>query len=204
MVKSKYSQKEFEKDLNELEKLLKIGGSKNNQENFNDQDDEEDEDEEQYGGYEYNDEDDEDDEDEDNEEENEYYKLEGGKKKNSEGPLRHFKLIEVNGKEASSSARPSLKTHQSPVSAAKKLLSSITKDLSESEKLKSKTIFKMKETTRTSGKRKVYGPYIGTYIKYKEPVVFTPKNKPGASPITIKFKQVVKLYKGEQKGGLKR
>ena len=197
-VKQKYSKKEFDKDLKELEILLKEGGSYNdtdiNDESYlydsnMDEDEHGDEDDVDY--------------DFDYDEEQETLDIkEGGKK--IRGPLRHFKLIELNGKPTLSDARPSIEkdTKQTPITAARKMLTSITRGMPDAAKLKSKTIFKMKETTRSSA-NKVYGPYIGTYLKGSGPVDF--KKEDGKKvTVNIKFKPVIKLYKGEYKGGSKK
>ena len=217
-VKQKYSKKEFDKDLKELEILLKEGGSYSDtdvndeshlyggnmdEDEYEHEDKHEDEHEDDEHEDEHEDDVDDVDYDFDYDEEQETLDIkEGGKK--IRGPLRHFKLIELNGKPTLSDARPSIDkdTKQTPITAARKMLTSITRNMSDATKLKSKTIFKMKETTRTSA-NKVYGPYIGTYLKGSGPVDF--KKEDGKKvTVNIKFKPVIKLYKGEYKGGSKK
>ena len=123
--------------------------------------------------------------------------------------LRHFKLVEVDGKPYKSSSRVNITDNQTPSSAAKKLLTRMIRSqkLSDSAKSKLKVIFYIKETNRES-KGKVYGPYVGTYHKYtpSEAAKSHYQIKDGGPLIHHKFKTIVKLYKGNkttQKGGEK-
>ena len=145
---------------------------------------------EQYGG----------DEDEDEDEEHNIW--EGGKKEYT-GLYRHFKMVEADGKQVKSDARADIKENQTPLNAAKKLLTSMVKKekLSDNAKTKLKVIFYIQETNRDS-KSKIYGPYIGTYYKYTASEAAKAKAAKGS--VSFKFKPIVKLYKGnkkEQKGG---
>jgi hypothetical protein len=167
-VQKQYTQKQFEKDLNELELLIKKGGK------------------------------------EEEEEEEEEEEMEGGKKEYT-GTYRHFKMVEVDGKAVKTDARADIKDHQTPLNAAKKLLTSMVKKekLSDNAKSKLKVIFYIQETNRDS-KSKVYGPYVGTYYKYTPSEAA--KAKAAGGKVSFKFRPVVKLYKGnkkEQKGGKK-
>lgn len=188
--KNNYTQKEFEKDLNELEKLIKNQKGGNNKEDFDEEDFEEE-------NYEEEDLDDEEDEDEDDYEENEQY---GGKAK-YEGTYRHFKLVEVDGKKVDY-GKSHIKEHQTPINAAKKILLSIAlkKGLKANDKLKlPHTVFSIQETTRGSKKHGKISTYSGKYKKY------TPEEmkKAQASGQSFKMKPIVKLHHEKQnhKGG---
>jgi len=124
---------------------------------------------------------------------------EGGRM--SSGPKRHFKLATVDGKEVDFEATANIKSHQTPLSAAKKLLRSYCRalKLKEANRLKVDIKFTIRESTRGSG-NKVFGPYSGKYRKY------TPAEmkKAQASGITFHMKPEVKLLKSKkQKGGYK-
>jgi hypothetical protein len=132
--------------------------------------------------------------------------MEGGKKEKKEytGTFRHFKIFEVDGKEFKSDARANIKEHHTPLIAARKLLSSMVREkkLNDNTKSKFKVIFSIKETTRDSKtKTKVYGPYQGSYHKYTPSEAAKAKTADGK--VSLKFKPIVKLFKGskEQKGG---
>ena len=92
-----YTQEEFENDINELEEMInKQKGGENEENNYN---------------YEN---------DVDSQEGNNQF---GGKKAYT-GTYRHFKIVEVNGKPVNMDAMANIKEHQTPISAAKKLLRS--------------------------------------------------------------------------------
>ena len=172
--KRNYTQKQFEKDLSELERMIRNeqrGGKKNSSRRNNENE------ENQEGGKKKN-------SSRRNENNN---NMEGGKKKNSsrgnennnnmsggkamhsEEGQRHFKLVEVNGKKVTYEAGSHIWEHQSPLSAAKKLLKSIAhqQGLRGNNKVKLGTVhFVMQETTRG---RKTHGKmshYTGKYRKY--------------------------------------
>ena len=103
----------------------------------------------------------------------------GGAEKKTE-PARHFKIVELNGKEVDfgSATVPYLTRKTSkypggkpitdaPSRAAKKLLGSIAKHkgLEKKDKLKLHATYVIKETTREKKDKKMHGPYVG---KYKE------------------------------------
>jgi len=124
----------------------------------------------------------------------------GGKKTHT-GELRHFKLVTVDGKEVDLDATANIKEHQTPLSAAKKLLRSYCRahKLKEASRLKVDIEFTIRETNRGS-KNKIYGPYSGKYRKY------TPAEmkKAQASGITFHMKPEVKIIKSKKmKGGSK-
>jgi hypothetical protein len=82
---------------------------------------------------------------------------------------RHFKLVQLNGKEVNFGTAE-IKMGKSPNTAARKILKSIAheKGLMGNNKLKLGSVtFIIQETTRgykTHGKQ--YGPYVGKYQKY--------------------------------------
>ena len=90
----------------------------------------------------------------------------GGASVNGE-KKRNFKVVEVNGKKVDY-GHASIKEKRSPLSAARKLLSSIAlqQGLTGNNKLKlQKTIFSIQETTRGKKNGKIT-TYIGKYRKY--------------------------------------
>jgi len=115
-----------------------------------------------------------------------------GSAKEYNGVYRHFKIIEVNGKSVKYDNSASIKEHQTPLNAAKKLLKSICiqMGLKGNKKLECHATYIIQETTRGSNK-KMFGPYKGKYLKY------TPEEakKAMASGISFKMKPVVKLHK---------
>jgi hypothetical protein len=109
----------------------------------------------------------------------------------STGIVRHFKVILLDGQEVDI-GRVDIKSHQTPLKAAKKLLGSIATyhNLTKLNKLDLDVIFMIKETTRDS-KQKIYGPYKGKYIK------LTPEQmqKATRAGITFTMRPSVKLHK---------
>jgi len=221
-LKNQYTQKQFEKDLNELELLVKQqkikGGKPGKKEEKEEEEEEKEEESVLVGGDGDGDDDgdddddddgDDDEEEDDDDDDDDYDKdrvKEGGArrgKKEYDGPYRHFKFVEVDGKPYTSTARANITNYQTPLNAAKKLLSSMIKQekLSDNAKSKLKIVFYIKEINRES-KNKKYGPYIGTYYKYTPSEAAKAKTLGGK--VSFKFKPIVKLYKGnkkEQKGG---
>lgn len=135
--RNNYTQKEFEQDLKQLEKLIeKKGGenkNNNNKENNNDK---------------------------------ENNNKEGGAKPYS-GTFRTFKLVEVNGKPIKIDARAYVKEHQTPLNGAKKLLKSWCRHegIKKNDRTKVNITFTIQETTQGSSKKQ-FGPYTGKYMKY--------------------------------------
>jgi len=123
----------------------------------------------------------------------------GGAKEYS-GIYRHFKIIELNGKAVKYDNSASIKEHQTPLNAAKKLLKSVCLQmgLKGMKKLECHATYIIQETTRGS-KKKIYGPYKGKYVKYSPEEA----KKAMASGISFKMKPVVKLHKhgSPKKGG---
>jgi len=130
-------------------------------------------------------------ENEENEENKENNNQNGGSK-NYSGTYRHFKIINLNGKDVNFDYIAKIKETQTPLSAAKKLLKSIClhQGLKGMKKLQCNATYIIKETTQSSAK-KTFGPYKGSYIKY------TPSEakKAMASGISFKMKPFVKLSK---------
>ena len=143
MVKNSYTQKDFENDLNKLEKLIKKnsrGGSSNNNRNNNNNKN-------------------------NNNNNNNNNRQRGGKIMPGD-KVRHFKVIEVDGKPVDV-GYVEIKLYRTPLAAAKKCLRSIavSKGMKGSNKLKLHTTYYIQETTQGS-KKKVYGPYKGHYKAY--------------------------------------
>jgi hypothetical protein len=99
----------------------------------------------------------------------------GGAKKEYTGTYRHFTLHEVNGKSVDIGTAD-IKDHQTPLNAAKKLLSSYCRHegIKSNERNKVNIIFTIRETTR--GHSKVYGPYKGKFVKYDKPLMIKLKS----------------------------
>jgi hypothetical protein len=135
--KNIYTQKQFEQDLNQLEKLISKGGNKNS---YNDDSDEDSYDEESY---------------------------QQGGAKDYAGSYRNFKIVELNGKAVKYDSSAAIKENQTPLNAAKKLLKSICLQmgLKGMKKLECHATYVIQETTRGS-KKKMFGPYKGKYSKY--------------------------------------
>lgn len=127
------------------------------------------------------------------------HQAQGGAGESDEG-LRRFKIASVDGKPVVLTGRITIKSHQTPLSAAKKLLRSYAKHhgLTENGKTKLKIVYTIQETTQGS-KKKVYGPYEGKYYKYNKEEA----EKAKASGISFKFKPMVKLHKGTKTGGVR-
>ena len=116
----------------------------------------------------------------------------GGAKKEYTGTYRHFTLHEVNGKSVDVGTAD-IKDHQTPLNAAKKLLSSWCRheDINSNERNKVNIIFTIRETTR--GHSKIYGPYKGKFIKYDKPLMIKLKS---GKVIKRTVKPMVTLAKG--------
>ena len=116
----------------------------------------------------------------------------GGAKKEYTGTYRHFTLHEVNGKEVEIGTA-TIKDYQTPLNAAKKLLSSYCRHegIKSNERNKVNIIFTIRETTR--GHSKIYGPYKGKFVKYDKPLMIKLKS---GKVIKRLVKPMVKLSKG--------
>jgi hypothetical protein len=182
-----YSEKQFQKDLDELSRLIddQNGGRRRRRDNRNDDSEEEqdggrrrrrnDSEEEQDGGRRRrrNDNDDSDDEDQNG----------GGK---HEKEHRTFTLIEVDGKDVKPRGVYRIKSSESPLKAAERAYSKLF------QKEKGKKMsheFKIRETSRYAGDKKVYGPYAGKTKKLDKPKMI----KRGSSTIKIEWEHHVEL-----------
>ena len=116
----------------------------------------------------------------------------GGAKKEYTGTYRHFTLHEVNGKEVEIGTAD-IKDYQTPLNAAKKLLSSYYRHqgIKSNERNKYDIKFCIRETTR--GHSKIYGPYKGKFVKYDKPLMIKLKS---GKVIKRLVKPMVKLAKG--------
>ena len=116
----------------------------------------------------------------------------GGAKKEYTGTYRHFTLHEVNGKEVEIGTA-NIKDYQTPLNAAKKLLSSWYRHqgIKSNERNKHDIKFCIRETTR--GHSKIYGPYKGKFVKYDKPLMIKLKS---GKVIKRIGKPMVKLSKG--------
>ena len=116
----------------------------------------------------------------------------GGAKKEYTGTYRHFTLHEVNGKEVEIGTAD-IKDYQTPLNAAKKLLSSYCRHegIKSNERNKINITFTIRETTR--GHSKIYGPYKGKFVKYDKPLMIKLKS---GKIIKRLVKPMVKLAKG--------
>ena len=116
----------------------------------------------------------------------------GGAKKEYTGTYRHFTLHEVNGKEVEIGTAD-IKDYQTPLNAAKKLLSSYCRHegIKSNERNKVNITFTIRETTR--GHSKLYGPYKGKFVKYDKPLMIKLKS---GKVIKRLVKPMVKLSKG--------
>jgi len=114
---------------------------------------------------------------------------------------RFFTVHKLNNKDIEFGRVKISRESGKPLDAAKKLLRSICEyeGLTKMNKLKCKVNFYIRETTRDSKKR-IYGPYKGSFKKYDKPVIIKLDNG-----LEIKHKMYAKVIKGEkmiiQKGG---
>jgi hypothetical protein len=195
--KNNYSQKDFEKDLQELEQLIEQnqkGGNNNNNNNKNNNNNNKNKN--NNNNQEEEDNDDEVLEEEEEEEDDDNNNQMGGLK---DGHLRHFKLFEVNGQKVKLNGTANIKENQTPLNAAKKLLGSYcrSKNIKGSNRSKVHITFTIRETNRDSDKsRNVYGPYDGYYKKYDKKKVI----KINGKTIEYTVEPIVKLHKEKSKG----
>lgn len=106
---------------------------------------------------------------------------------------RHFRVVELDGKEVKI-GMVKIKVGQTPLNAARKLLMSIAdeKGLKKLSKLNLKAKYVIQETTRGSA-HKMFGPYSGKYVKYTAEELKKAKTSDGKVSFTMK--PVVKLAK---------
>lgn len=146
---------------------------------------------------------------------------------NDKESKRHFKVVELNGKEVDfGSAYVGFKTKSgkpitdAPSRAAKKLLSSIAekKGLKKQNKLKLHSTYVIKEITRGKKDKKMHGPYVGKFVELtnvekKTAKAHTPTGKVIAftmkpdvhlkKEVEHKLHKELKELKNEKKGGFK-
>jgi len=118
------------------------------------------------------------------------------KKKSSSEEKKRYKVVSLDGKEVVI-GKVSIEHHNTPLSAAKKLLRSIAayKGLSGSNKTTMKAVvFKIKEITNGSSK-KTYGPYIGKYKKYTADEIKKASYEIDGKVVKPSMKAIVKLQK---------
>jgi hypothetical protein len=117
----------------------------------------------------------------------------GGKKPTEK---RHFRIIQLNGKNVSLGG-VSISHKASPRDAAKKLLGSIAheKGLKKNNKLKLKEKYVIQEYTQGSAK-KMYGPYLGHYRKYSANEIKKATSADGKVKFTME--PIVKLVKNKK------
>ena len=106
---------------------------------------------------------------------------------------RHFRVVELDGKEVKI-GMVKIKEGQTPSNAARKLLMSIAdeKGLKKMNKLNLKAKYVIQETTRGSA-HKMFGPYSGKYVKYTAEEL--KKAKTSGGKVSFTMKPVVKLVK---------
>jgi hypothetical protein len=170
-----YSSSEFNKDLEQLEKLINQENQqqkKQQKQKQQTQQQQQQQQQQQHGG-----------------------------KKEYDGEYRHFRVVELDGKEVKI-GMVRIKEGQTPLNAARKLLMSIAdeKNMKKMNKLNLKAKYVIQETTRGSA-HKMYGPYHGKYIKYTAEEM--KKAKASKGKVTFTMKPVVKLHKHKMhhKGG---
>jgi hypothetical protein len=131
-----------------------------------------------------------------------FEKKRGGAKKEYIGSYRHFTLHEINGKKVDIGTAE-IKDYQTPLSAAKKLLSSYCRHegIKSNERNKVNVSFTIRETTR--GHSKVYGPYKGKFVKYDKPLMIKLKSGKVIKRTVKPMVHLNKMKSNEQKGGKK-
>ena len=165
-----YTNNSFQKDLQKLEEIMS-----KNKTHFSDESDSESESKEQYGG------------DDEMDEDKRYFKI-----VELDGQTVNFGRLSIRKITKPGRGNPGGKPGPGPLAAAKKALRSISEHLgmSDDKKLKVNVQFMIKEITRSSDSKKIYGPYQGYYKKYTEQEMKEKKKKTGRD---YKMEPVVKL-----------
>jgi len=113
------------------------------------------------------------------------------------GTYRHFTMNEVDGKIVTIGT-VKIKEHQTPIDAAKKILSCYCRHENIKSNKRNKVNIKFTIIETTMGHSKIYGPYKGYFIKYDKPVIIKVKN---GKVIKKTLKPVVKVDNSIQTGG---
>lgn len=150
-----YTNKKFQNDLQKLEKLM----SNSKEEEYDSEDS-------FYGGG----------EEDEMDEKKRYFKI-----VELDGQVVDFGRLSVRKITKAMRGNPGGKPGPGPLGAAKKALRSISDHLGMSGDKKSKVHvqFMIKEITRSSDSKKIYGPYEGYYKKYSEKEMKEKKKKTG-------------------------
>jgi hypothetical protein len=92
------------------------------------------------------------------------------------GTYRHFTMSQVDGKIVTIGT-VKIKEYQTPIDAAKKILSCYCRheNIKSNKRNKVNIKFTIVETTR--GHSKIYGPYKGYFVKYDKPVIIKLKTE---------------------------
>jgi hypothetical protein len=99
---------------------------------------------------------------------------------------RTFTLVEIDGRNVKSQGVYRIKDNETPLKAAERAYSKLFKKAGEK---KMNQTFKLRETSRYGGDKKVFGPYVGKSNKLKTPK----KIVRGGSTITIEWEHHVEL-----------
>ena len=129
--------------------------------------------------------------------------LYGGKE---DPDVRYFTVVELNGRKIENGGRYKIsnlytrgskkgkmrKNKPTPGDAASKALSKFCRDMKSKNKSQCRVTFSLKEVTQGSSK-KVYGPYFGYYKKLKKPVKRVVMKKGKKTTIVQKYRPMVEL-----------
>lgn len=169
-MSASYSNNAFQKDLQKLEEIM------NNNKKYNKSNIVDDDEHEQYGG-----------DDGEMDDDKRYFKI-----VELDGQVVNFGRLSIRKLTKPGRGNPGGKPGPGPLAAAKKALRSISEHLgmSDDKKLKVHVQFMIKEITRSSDSKKIYGPYQGYYKKYTEQEI---KDKKKITGRDYKMEPVVKL-----------